>query len=38
MKYWYPTLSDEEIAEKSERIKAQKQADVNKSVEDMLDK
>ena len=36
IKYWFPTYSDEQIAEKMARINETKVNDVNKSIEDML--
>ena len=36
IKYWFPTYSDEQIAEKMARINEAKVNDVNKSIEDML--
>lgn len=36
IKYWFPTYSDEQVAEKIARINEAKANDVNKSIEDML--
>lgn len=36
IKYWFPTLTDEQIDEKLAEINAEKENGVNKSIEDML--
>lgn len=36
IKYWFPTYSDEQVAEKIARINEAKANNVNKSIEDML--
>ena len=36
IKYWFPTLTDEEAQEKLDRINAEKQSGTSKSLEDML--
>ena len=36
IKYWFPTLSDEEAQEKLDRITQSKEKDTQKSLEEML--
>lgn len=38
VKFYFPTLTDEERAEKIARIKADRQSDINTGLEEMLNK